>query len=77
MVQRGIAFKRSGKLLSIMKCFSTLKENSSRLRYLLIGKRTEITKWIRWTENIFESKHWLEKKKNKIGLEEILYLNIL
>lgn len=77
MIQRGIAFKNSGKLLSIMKCFSTLKENSSRIRYLLIGKPTEITKWIRWTENIFKSRHWLEKKKNKIGLEEILYLNIL
>ena len=77
MIQRGRLYKKTGNLLSIIKCFNTLKENSGRLRFLLIGRHKEIVKWIRWTENIFESKHWLENKKNKLGLEKLLCLNIL
>jgi len=77
MIQRGRLYKKTGKLLSIIKCFNTLKENSGRLRFLLIGRHKEIVQWIRWTENIFESKHWLENKKNKLGLEKLLCLNIL
>lgn len=77
MIQRGLLYKKTGKLLSVIKCFNTLKENSRRLRYLLTGGHREIAEWIRWVVNIFDSKHWLEKKKNKLGLEELLCLNII
>jgi hypothetical protein len=77
MVQRGLVFKKTGKLLSIIKCFNTLKENSTRLRYILANGGKGIKLWIKWVADIFESKHWLEKKKNKLGFEEILCLTIL
>jgi hypothetical protein len=77
MIQRGLLFKKTGKLLSIIKCFNTLKENSTRLRYILANGGKGIRQWIKWTADIFESKHWLERKKNKLGLEEILCLTIL
>jgi hypothetical protein len=77
MIQRGLLFKKTGKLLSIIKCFNTLKENSTRLRYILANGGKGIKQWIKWVADIFESKHWLERKKNKLGLEEILCLTIL
>ena len=77
MIQRGLLLKKTGKLLSIIKCFNTLKENSTRLRCMLAGGGKGIKKWIRWVVDIFETKHWLEKKKNKLGFEEILCLTIL
>jgi hypothetical protein len=77
MIQRGLLFKKTGKLLSIIKCFITLKDKSYILRQILTSGAKEIPKWITWVVEIFENKHWLEKKKNKLGLEEILCLNIL
>ena len=77
MVQRGLMFRKTGKLLSIIKCFNTLKDNSTQLRYILANGGKGIKQWLEWVVEIFESKHWLEKKKNKLGFEEILCLNIL
>jgi hypothetical protein len=77
MVQRGLLFKRTGKLLSIMKCFNTLKDNSAQLRQIIVKGCKGIKKWVQWAAGIFESNHWLEKKKNKLGFEEILHLTIL
>ena len=77
MVQRGLMFRKTGKLLSIIKCFNTLKDNSTQLRHILVNGAKGIKQWLEWVVEIFESKHWLEKKKNKLGFEEILYLTIL
>lgn len=77
MIQRALLFKKTGKLLSIIKCFNTLKDNSILLRNILAKGCKGIKQWIKWAEHIFESKHWLEKKKNKLGLEEILCLTFL
>lgn len=77
MVQRGLLLRRTGKLLSIIKCFNTLKDNSEKLRHILVKGGEGIKQWINWVIEIFESKHWLERKKNKLGLAEILCLNIL
>ena len=77
MIQRGLLFKKTGKLLSIIKCFNTLKENSTQLRYIMVNGGKGIKQWIKWVTEIFESKHWLEKKKSKLGFEEILCLSIL
>ena len=77
MIQRGLLFRRTGKLLSIIKCFNTLKDNAHQLRHILVNGGKGIEQWLKWVVKIFESKHWLERKKNKIGLEEILCLTIL
>lgn len=77
MIQRGRLLKKTGKLLSIIKCFNTLKEYSTILRHILVKGGKGIKQWIKWVAYIFESKHWLEKKKNKLGFEEILCLTIL
>jgi hypothetical protein len=77
MVERAYQYKRTGKLLSIHKCMQTLKDNSAKLRNVLTSGCKGLAKWIRWVVDILSSKHWLEKKKNKIGFEEILCLTIL
>jgi hypothetical protein len=77
VMHRAYLYKKEGKLLSINKCFKTLKDNSFQLRCLLINGSKGIDKWMKWTTDIFKSKHWLERKKNKLGFEEIISLNIL
>jgi hypothetical protein len=77
MVHRARLYIKTSKLISINKCFKTLKDRSSKLREILTNDCKGIEKWIRWTEGMFETKHWLERKKNKLGQLEILCLNIL
>jgi hypothetical protein len=36
-----------------------------------------LRKWFKWVEETLSSKHWLEKKKNKLGFEEIIGINVL
>ena len=76
-MERTIQFKKTGNLLSAAKCFNTLKDNIEKLRRPLLNNCKGLRKWIRWMKSAFESSHWLESKKNKMGLEEILYLKIL
>ena len=77
MIQRAYQYRQNGKLLSIHKCMQTLKDSSTKLRSLIISDCKNLRKWFKWIEVILSSKHWLEKKKNKLGFEEIMYLNIL
>lgn len=77
MVERAYQYKQSGKLLSIHKCLLTLKDNSVKLRNILSSGCKELAKWFRWVKETLSSKHWLERKKNKLGFEEILCLTIL
>jgi len=77
MVERAYQYKQTGKLLSIHKCLQTLKDNSAKLRIILTCGCKGLAKWFTWVVETLSSKHWLEKKKNKLGFEEILYLTIL
>jgi hypothetical protein len=77
MIERAYQYKQTGKLLSIHKCLQTLKDNSAKLRSVLISGCKGLTKWFKWIKEILGSKHWLEKKKNRLGFEEIICLNIL
>jgi hypothetical protein len=70
-------FKKKGRLLSLIKCFKTLKDNSFHLRNIMVNGMKGIEYWMKWNQQIFGSKHWLEKKKNKLGFVEIISLNIL
>lgn len=77
MIQRAYQYRQNGKLLSIHKCMQTLRESSTRLRRIITSDCKDLRKWLKWIEEILGSKHWLEKKKNKLGFEEIMCLNIL
>lgn len=75
MYKRSQLYKKTGKLISINKCFKTLQEYSSELRHILMDNCKKIINWIELIFKLFDSHHWLEKKKNKIGLAEIMVLN--
>jgi hypothetical protein len=77
MIERAYQYKQTGKLLSIHKCLHTLKDNSAKLRNVLTSGCKGLAKWFRWVVETLSTKHWLEKQKNKLGLAEILCLNIL
>lgn len=77
MIERAYQYNKTGKFLSIYKCLQTLKESSARLRNVLTNGCKGLKKWFKWVEVTLSSKHWLEKKKNKLGFEEIICLNIL
>lgn len=77
MQKRSQLYKQSGKLLSLNKCFKTLHENSEELRHILTSSCKNLIAWAKLMAKLFESNHWLEKKKNKMGLAEIMTLNIL
>jgi hypothetical protein len=70
-------FNKKERLLSLIKCFKTLKDNGHQLRNVLTNGMKGIEIWMKWNQEIFKSKHWLETKKNKLGFIEILSLNIL
>jgi hypothetical protein len=74
MGKRNHIYKQRGKMLSLNKCFKTLFDNNYRLRDALKKGLKGIANFIKWVEKIFKENHWLEKKKNKIGLEKICYL---
>lgn len=74
MIERAYLYNQTGKLLSIRKCFQTLKDNSSKLRNVLTSSCKGLEKWFKWVEETLSSKHWIEKKKNKLGFEEIMGL---
>ena len=77
MHKRWQLYETKGKLLSITKCFKTLQEHSKELRHVLTNNCHKLINWIEMIAKMFESHHWLEKKKNKIGFIEIMMLNVL
>jgi hypothetical protein len=74
MAQRNYLYRWKGKLLSLNKCFKTLFDNIYRLRETLKLGLKGIIEFIYWTDRILNENHWLERKKNKEGLEKIFYL---
>ena len=71
-LKRKQLFDQTGKLVSLIKCMKTLQENCIFLKEILINKCKGLSKWIRKISQILDNHHWLEKKKNKVGLAEIL-----
>jgi len=74
MVQRNYLYRWKGKLLSLNKCFKTLFDNVYRLREALKLGQKGIKRFIQWTGKILTENHWLERKKNKVGIEKIFYI---
>jgi hypothetical protein len=77
MYKRLQLYEKTGKLLSINKCFKTLHESSKDLKDILTNNCKKLITWIEEISRLFESHHWLEKKKNNIGLAELMLLNTL
>lgn len=71
MVYRNKMYITSGRWLSIDKCFKTLKNNTDKFRDILKHDSTA-EDLIQWIVITFGSKHWLEKRKNRISYEEII-----
>jgi hypothetical protein len=73
MVYRGIIYNKYGKMLSIDKCFKTLKDKSDKFRKAIREGWQEIIQLFNWIERMFINNHWLERKNKKTGFEKILY----
>lgn len=71
---RNKIYARTNRYLSIDKCFKTLKDNADKLCGILRYPTLKVEGFIQWVGKIFESKHWLEKRKNKMCYEEIINL---
>lgn len=72
---RNNIYVKTKKYLSIDKCFKTLKDNAEKLYSILRKPDHSVEEFIQWVGSIFKSKHWLEKRKNKLCYEEIISLN--
>ena len=72
LVYRHGYYRVKGKLLSLDKCFKTLKSNGRKFRDILNKQGSAIEELVQWAGKIFESKHWLEKRKNKLCYEELI-----
>ena len=75
LVFRNNIYAKTNRYLSIDKCFKTLKDNADKLYGILRNPDLSVEGLIQWVSTIFESKHWLEKRKNKMCYEEIINLN--
>ena len=75
LVFRNNIYATTNRYLSIDKCFKTLKDNSDKIYCILRNQDLSVEGLIQWAGAIFESKHWLEKRKNKMCYEEIINLN--
>jgi len=75
LVFRNNIYAKINRYLSIDKCFKTLKDNAEKLYGILRNPGFTVERFIQWVGTIFESKHWLEKRKNKMCYEEIINLN--
>jgi hypothetical protein len=75
MVYRNGIYANTYRWLSIDKCFKTLKHNADRFRDIFKNPHNNIEDLVNWIEKTLGSKHWLEKRKNKINYEEIFNLS--
>ncbi|MGC1263123.1 MAG: IS4 family transposase [Nitrososphaeraceae archaeon] len=76
MTRRSYLYKKSSKLLSVLKCFRSLFDNHHRLRRAIKRGKSEMRKFLIWTEKILSRNHWLEDKKT-MSLSKIFEYNNL
>lgn len=75
MANRTILYNQEGKLLSVDKCFKTLRNYTNKLRQAIKEGKMALLQHEIWMGLVISKKHWLEKKKNKLNFEQIIYLN--
>lgn len=73
---KSIFHQEFNKILSMYKSFQTIKENFEKVRNDLINHNARGYIIVNWLIEILSEKHWLEKKKNRIGYEDILFNNL-
>ncbi len=73
MAHRTMFYNKLGQVLSFDKCFKTLKEKTEKFRVLVSQPEEAMIETMNFITKLFSAKHWLEKKKNKMGLEKIFY----
>ena len=69
---RSDIYKRKGKLISMDKCFKTLKNHTHDLRQALKKGGEALVQFEVWIHDTLSENHWLEKKKNKLNFEQII-----
>lgn len=74
MPLRAMLYYSEGRLLSLDKCYKTLKKTTWKFRDAVTKGSGAIDDFNKGTVQILSSKHWLEKKKKKINYEQIMYL---
>jgi hypothetical protein len=74
MPTRSAFYKTKGRLLSIDKCFKTFKTQTDKLRDAIRKGSNAIAQTMESIVELISEKHWLEKKKNKLNFEQIIYL---
>jgi hypothetical protein len=52
-------YKKTGKLLSINKCFKTLQESSKELKDILTNNCKKLITWLEEISRLFDTHHWL------------------
>jgi len=67
-------YQKYKKHLSIQKCLKTLMFTFENTRGALILKRASLSGYVQQIEKLLSKNHWLEKKKNKLGFEELIEL---
>lgn len=67
-------YNKYGRLLSVDKCFKTLKDNLDMIRKTIKKGTETITQMVEWITRMFLQKHWLEKKKRRVNFEELIYV---
>lgn len=77
MHKRLLLYRKTGRLLSINKCFKTLQESSKELRNILTDSCKKLMQWLEEMLRLLETHHWLERRKNRVGLAEIMLLKAL
>lgn len=73
MAHRTMFYKAFGEMLSFDKCFKTLKDKVAKFRGILKQGEAAMEEMMDFITKIFSVSHWLEKKKNNIGFEKIMY----
>jgi hypothetical protein len=74
MPARFYFYKAKGKLLSMDKCFKTLKSATGKLRDAMKKGVQAIQQLLTNIIELVSERHWLEKKKNRLNYEQIMYL---
>lgn len=67
-------YLNDGRILSIFKCFQTLKENSNLLRRRLFRPSKNIKNLLLDIIALLKRKHWVEKRNNRYNIEDIFGL---
>lgn len=66
-------YRSQDKLLSIVKCVKTMREHNNLIRQMVAAPGT-LANCMKRIEKMLMSNHWQEKRKNRLGLIEIMQL---